>query len=291
MGKPSFELRRAVDRRWSRWYVLVPLSATRSHSLRTTTPAAGSERTSYLGRILDVLEAVASAPTSGVSISKLAEAEGAPLSTVSRLVRLLDERGFVRRLPDRRLVPGPKLVTLGLRSLRSLPGDQYGAAAAALADLTGESVSVGLLLGSEITLVARHDSKHPLRVVASVGDVIAPHSSAMGKAILSHVPDRRRIEILEHAVGPGTAPVLSALRRELADAAAHGYARDEEAYAVGLRCVAAPLLDPQGAAVGAISISGPAARFSRELADGCIPSLLAQTGRLSRTSSIAREMP
>lgn len=251
---------------------------------------AASSRTSYLGRILDVVEAVAAAPERGIAISELATAQGAPLSTVSRLVRLLDERGLVRRLPSKRLVPGPTLVTLGLRALRTMPADDYGAAAATLATLTGETVSVGLLIGPDITLVARHDSLHALRFVASVGDVIAPHRSAMGKAILSHVDAARRLEILSRAVGDEAPAVLGEIGAELAEAAAVGYARDEEVFAVGLRCIAAPLFDATGRVVGAISVSGPAARFTRELADGFIESLLAQTRGSHRARPTAEEL-
>jgi DNA-binding IclR family transcriptional regulator len=142
-----------------------------------------------------------------------------------------------------------------------------------------------MLFGDEIVLVARHESEHRLRVVAMIGDVIAPQRSAMGKAILAHVSVQRRNEILESALGAGAgagaARVADELAEELALAASEGFARDEEIFAVGLRCVAAPVLGPGGEAQGAISIAGPSSRFSRELADGCVPALLDGARRVS----------
>ncbi len=236
--------------------------------------------TSYLGRLLDVVAAVAAAPAEGISASELAERTETPASTLSRLVRILDDRGLVRRLPTRRLAPGPALTTLGLRSLRSLAGDDYRAAVAELAQLTGESASVALLVGDEITLVARQESAHALRYVASVGDAIPPHRSAIGKAVLAHVDERRRRAILERAVGDAWEAVLAELADELEAVAREGFARDEEVFAVGLRCIAAPLRDGGGTAFGGVSVSGPTVRFTREVADGYVAPLLAHAQRI-----------
>jgi DNA-binding IclR family transcriptional regulator len=241
----------------------------------------GLPRISYLGRFLELVQLVAGAPDPGLTLSELAARGGVPPSTVSRLARLLEEHGLVRRLPDKRYVPGPSLLALGLRSLRRLPADRFNDAVQALVDLTGESVSVGLLLGDEITLVARRESTHALRYVASVGDVIAPHRSAMGKVVLSYAAPERGDRILREAVGKKADAVRADLADELAETLATGIGRDEESFAVGLRCVAAPILDGDGSAVGALSISGPSARFTRELADGFLPALREQAGRLS----------
>src|SRR5690606_41273923 len=43
-----------------------------------------------------------------------------------------------------------------------------------------------------------------------------------------------------------------------------GYAVDDEEYDFGVRCVAAPVFDYRGKAVGAIGISGPAGRMTLE---------------------------
>src|SRR6266566_3131559 len=245
----------------------------------TTTPV------SYLSRCLGLLECLSSVPNSGLTLSELAERAGMPVSTASRLAQLLEERGLAFRLPNRRYVPGSALLMLGLRSLRRLHTERYRSAVRALSEATGESVSLGLVIADEIVLVARHESQHRLRVVAAVGDVIPPHRSAMGKAILAHVGSTRRQSLLAAAVGTRARQVALELRQELERAAVDGFARDEEVFAVGLRCIAAPLIGPDDEAVGAISIAGPTARFGRDLAGSFVPALLEQTQALSHTSA------
>ena len=229
---------------------------------------------------------MSTAPPEGLTLSELAEATHLPVSTASRLARLLEQRGLASRRGDKRFVPGPALVTLGLRSLRLLRTEHYREAIANLGRITGESVSVGMLVGDEIVLVARHESEHRLCVVATIGDVIALHRSAMGKAVLAHVPEERRHAILwhailRHALGPRAAEVAAELAEELEQTAADEFARDEEVFAVGLRCRAAPLIGADGEAHGAISIAGPSSRFSHELADGCVAQLVDETRRIA----------
>jgi IclR family transcriptional regulator, acetate operon repressor len=242
----------------------------------------GLPRVSYLVRFLGLVQVVSAAPDPGLTLSELAARGGLPPSTVSRLARLLEEHGLARRLADKRYVPGPTLLAIGLRSLRRLPSDRFHDAVQNLADLTGESVSVGILLGDEITLVTRRESAHALRYVATVGDVIAPHESAMGKVILAHSGPARRARIVRRAAGDRADVVLAGLEDELAETRETGIGRDEESFAVGLRCVAAPIVGSDGDAVGAVSISGPSARFTRELADRFLPALRDQGRRLSR---------
>ena len=103
----------------------------------------------------------------------------------------------------------------------------------------------------------------------------------MGKAILSHVGSARRESLLAAAVGRRAPEVALELEAELERAALDGFARDEEVFAVGLRCIAAPLLGADGEAVGAVSIAGPTARFGHDVAESFVPALVEQTRALS----------
>jgi DNA-binding IclR family transcriptional regulator len=237
---------------------------------------------SYLARLLDVLETIGE--HDGITLTDLAREASVPLSTASRLTALLVERRFVERVPPSGLLlPGPQLERIGLRAVRRLRElDRFDAAVTRLASTTGESVSVGLVIMNEIVLVARKESDHPLRMVVRVGDAVTPLGSAMGKAILSRLaPDRRR----ELVAGAGCGDVDAALATfaaELDEASTVGYALDEEAYAVGLRCVASAFLDAQGRPAGAISVAGPTARFTVELRNRAIPQLAEETRTISR---------
>jgi IclR family acetate operon transcriptional repressor len=248
-------------------------------------PLSGStERVSYLARLLDVLENVAEAERP-LGLSELSGAASVPVSTAARLVTLLSERGYLQRLPAGGYLPGPRLVHLALYTIGQLRGaDRLDAATRSLAGEVDESVSAGLLLGAEIVLVAREESTHPLRVVARVGDIVAPHTSAMGKAVLAHLGPARRRQMVAAAVGAQLADgILAELAPELEIVARVGYACDEQTYAPGQRCRAVALLDHNGQAFGGISIAGPASRFTFEKAEGAIPALRAQAEAMSLT--------
>lgn len=239
---------------------------------------------SYLARLLDVLEFVAEQPDDP-TLTDVAAGTGIPTSTASRLLSLLVERGYVQRTASGGHGLGPRLAHIGLRTVAHLRGtQQLEEVTRALSASTGESASAGLLLGREIVLVARHEPTHPLRVVARVGDIIAPHTSAMGKAVLAHLSQPRQLEVLGAAVGTDkAASVLDDLADELAVVRDDGYATDEQTYAVGQRCRAAALLNEHGHAVGGLSVAGPAARFVFEAAEAAMPRLIEVAARLSTT--------
>jgi IclR family transcriptional regulator, acetate operon repressor len=237
-----------------------------------------SENRSYLARLLQVLEFVAE-HSGAVTLTEVSEGAGVPVSTASRLMGLLTERGYLVRGTSGSYTLGPRLAHLGLRTVSHLRGTQrLEDTARDLSVRTGESVSAGLLVGSEIVLVARQEAVHPLRVVARVGDIIPAHVSAMGKAILAHLPEGRRQQVLSAGVGADKAKaVLADLREELEQIRTDGYACDEQTYAIGQRCRAAALLDHHGEAVGGLSIAGPAARYTPENAADSVPPLLEAT--------------
>lgn len=245
--------------------------------------AAG--RVSYLGRLLDVLELVGAEHERPLGLTEITQQTGIPLSTVSRLLALLSERHFVRRLPSGRYTPGPALFQIALRGLAGL-GDieSLEATVRSISRATGESASAGLLIDDQIVLVARRESEHLLRIATRVGDVVQPHVSAMGKAVLAHLEPARRLELLAAAVGPEADGILRWLTPELDRIRADGFACDEATFVAGLRCRAAPIIGYGGAAIGAISVAGPASRFTLAAAEAAIPKLLAETAALSLDS-------
>lgn len=217
-----------------------------------------------------------------MSLGEVSRRTGMPASTASRLTTLLIERRLLRRQePGHLLMPGPWLERLGLRSLQRLSeSGRFDEHVGRLAAGFSESVSLGLVDNDQIVLVARRESEHALRMVARVGDIIPPHRSAMGKAILAFMPDERRRELMAGAaVDPDS--VLKSLEAELQDVRTLGYARDEEQFAIGLRCVAAPFFGTSGEPVGAISLAGPSARFTGEQARAAIRPLLAEVRSIS----------
>jgi DNA-binding IclR family transcriptional regulator len=238
----------------------------------------------YLRRLLRFLSvAVSDDPrTRGRGLTELARATGIPLSTASRLAALLTDAGMLRTLPAGGYGPGAELIRIAGSALVSLRGDSdVEAVIRELVEHTGESASAGMLVGDVIVLVSREEPDHSLRAVARIGDSIAPHTSAMGKAILATLPAERRLALLRRAVGAEAGLFDQQLEAELEEVRRVGYALDEETYSPGLRCRAAAFQDGQGNAIGGISIAGPAARFTHKKASQCIPQLTRAADQLS----------
>jgi IclR family acetate operon transcriptional repressor len=63
---------------------------------------------------------------------------------------------------------------------------------------------------------------------------------------------------------PHTITSAEALEKELDTIRQLGYAMDNEESQIGVRCIAAPILDADRGPVAGISISGPASRITRD---------------------------
>jgi IclR family transcriptional regulator, acetate operon repressor len=104
-----------------------------------------------------------------------------------------------------------------------------------------------------------------MRAIARPGGRVKMHCSGAGKAILAWMGEREVGRVLErHGLPRVTERTLATpreLKADLEQVRRRGYAVDDEEHAVGLRCVAAPILDEHGAPLAGISVSGPTARI------------------------------
>jgi IclR family acetate operon transcriptional repressor len=80
-----------------------------------------------------------------------------------------------------------------------------------------------------------------------------------------------------------TLATVKALRAALQTIRGRGFAIDDEEHTVGLRCVAAAILDEHGAPLASISLSGPIARIS----DARLDALGARVVEAAHTTTIA----
>lgn len=102
------------------------------------------------------------------------------------------------------------------------------------------------------------------------------HNTALGKAMLAHLPNERVSEILDQrgmeATTENTITDRELLFSELETIRERGVAFDREERLSGLRCVAAPIIREDDTVAGAISVAGPTGRlrgdrFSSEIPD------------------------
>lgn len=144
--------------------------------------------------------------------------------------------------------------------------DVYDAVIDELKDLaaeTGEVAQFATVEHGRAVYLYKARGDQAVNTASTVGKREWIHCIALGKAMLSQLPDERVDEIIDrHGLPeqtPNTTTDRATLFEELETIRERGYAIDDEEKIEGVRCVAAPLTND--GVVGAISISGPSSRM------------------------------
>lgn len=192
-------------------------------------------------------------------LNHIAEVNGLPPSTAHRLLQALEQHGYVVSKVHGVYRLGVK--GLWFTSLRE-PVRQI------LDELrrgSGETANFAMLVQDEMEYVERAVSDHALAFVVSVGTHIPLNCSALGKAVLAFRPGMLDCIKMERRTAHSITDTVE-LHADLEVARHRGFAIDNEEYFEGVYCLAVPVFDGEGAAVGGLSISGPTVRFAREQA-------------------------
>ncbi len=246
-----------------------------------TVPGGRTGGVQSLARAFEILEKMADAGGT-IGLSQLASDVGLPLPTIHRLIRTLVDLGYVRQERTRQYTLGPKLIRLGETSSRMLRSwaQPY---LAELVDQLGESANLAMLDHDQIVYIGQAPSRHSMRMFTEVGRRVAPHCTAVGKAILALEPQDevrgllRRTGMPAHTVHTITDPEV--FLAELSRVRAQGYAVDDGEQEIGVRCVAIAV--PSAPTPIAMSVSGPTARMTADLVSRAAPLLVDAARRLS----------
>jgi IclR family KDG regulon transcriptional repressor len=238
-------------------------------------------------RALQVLEYLATVPN-GTTFSDIAKSLSLPKSSAHELLSVMTERSFVE------FNPTTKSYRLGIRTWelgqafvahRDLITEARPVLSAISSNLD-ETVQISVLDGFEEVYLDRVDSSQPLRVQAIIGSRAPAHTTALGKVLLS---DRREGDLLAglrgrklDAMTGNTITATDQLILELRWVRANGFAVDNEEYAVGLRCVAAPIRDHSGAVIAAASVAMPITRANADQLTDALLALVRATTDISR---------
>jgi IclR family acetate operon transcriptional repressor len=221
-----------------------------------------------LQRGLDILEYLAACPEP-IGIRELAQQLDLSPSTCYRLLQILEERGYVHQdEPSRCWALWLKPLELGMRLLNG-PG-LPSLARPHLNELmraTNETAFLGVRDGECIVYIDVILSQHALRTDVTLGSRWPLHSGALGKVLLSGLPDAEIDHLLARpleAFTPNTIVDPAALRAELDEARARGYALNYGETVAGVFCAAAPIFDHTRSIVAAIGAAGPGQRISME---------------------------
>jgi IclR family acetate operon transcriptional repressor len=217
-----------------------------------------------VGRALGLVEHLADSG-GPLGLSDLAAACGLPLSTAHRLLRSLVTKGYLYQDRDRRYRLGPRLVALGGLAMDPV-GPRLSPWLDRLVALTGETANAATLCDDAALVVAQVQSPHSMRSHRQLHERTMVHCSALGKALLSLLPDGQVVAIAARAGLPRRTHRTIATVEELLGAVAEvrrtGHAVDDEEEEYGARCVAVPV--PSSPFPLAVSVTGPTGRVGRD---------------------------
>ncbi len=218
-------------------------------------------------RALLVLEIVGKLGTAGVT--EIATELGVHKSTVSRLITVLESRGFVEQLSDRgKYRLGFTIVRLaGSTSAQMDLAKESQAVCDRLAAETGETTNVAILDGDRIINIVEAIGPAEITLRSWVGQNCPVHATSSGKTLLAGLSADELGDVLPTrlaAFTPNTVTDGDALRAELVQIRAAGWASVSEELEVGLNAVAAPVRDSRGTVVAALSVSGPTYRLNAD---------------------------
>ena len=150
------------------------------------------------GRTLDLFEVFAR-KRAPMSLSELAHEIGSPVSSTHALVRPLRARGFVYVLDDRRMIyPTKRILSVAERIAQNDPVVELALPALTkLQRQSDETVILGKRQQDHIVYLEVLESANSIRYSARAGDTKPLHSSSIGKAMLSLVPESDLPALLE----------------------------------------------------------------------------------------------
>ena len=198
----------------------------------------------------------------GLTLPEIAAQLKLPKSSVHCLLVTLERRRYLHRIDyTGRYMFGSKLFSLGNMSLAGLPIRHVAAPHMhALTERTGLTTHLAILERNEAVLVEKVEPPGVCKLATWLGKRMDLHCTSLGKALIANLAE----EQLEHLLRQISLPrhndnsIVSfrKLKEELARARQAGYAIDDEEDEIGYRCIGAPILDQNGRATAAISISG-----------------------------------
>jgi len=216
-----------------------------------------------LARGLKILDLLGQS-SDDVSITELAETLNVDKGSASRLVSTLVRYGYAEKDDvTRRFHLGPQVVSLSRSVLTRLPlRDAAKPYLRQLMERTGECAHLAVAAQGKALYIDQVESPATLRVNAQVGTMNPLHCTALGKALLAF--GELDLPSSLESFTPNTITDIDVLRRHLDEVRHIGYAVDDEEFDPGVRCIAVPVFDFRGKAVGSIGISGPSSRISAE---------------------------
>ena len=212
-------------------------------------------------RTLSILETVAHS-TGGLTNSDISRRLKLPKSSASYILRILEKRGYLMRESNSgKYRLGLKL--MGLTRESATHTDIREVAKPVMESFVRRnnlSTHLAVLDNGRAVYVEKVENANSfIKMDIWVGHRLPVHSTAIGKVLLSQMPEKEVLAILElrgmEKKAPKTITNPKRFLKELEKVRTYGFALDNEENSAGVRCIASPIFDAQGKIVAAIGTS------------------------------------
>lgn len=220
------------------------------------------------GRTLDLFEAFAR-EGKPLSLSQLARAIDAPVSSCFGIVRTLEARGYLYEVKARAGFYPTKLLFEHARAIASRDplAERFVPSLEKLRDQTGETVLLSKRVDRQAVYLAVLDGLHSIRYSPKVGEFRPLHASASGKALLGSLAPALRNELLEGMKLPRvtsrTITSRAALEADLEQGRARGWYVTHGETVADLMAVAVPVA--ASGEIYSVALAGPMQRMEGAL--------------------------
>lgn len=230
-------------------------------------------------RILAIFESFSAARTS-LTLQEIADRIELPKSTAFRIVRSLEQAGYLVRLEDLTYCLSFRFIRLaGLVKSNLDVRDIARPILASLAAATGETSSLHMIMDGQRVCLDSAATSSPLRSVVQPGEHVPLAGGSATKVLVAYLPESERrpmVAVMASATGRDTELIAA----ELAEVRHQGYAVSHGERLPGVSAVSAPIHDLDDRVRYCLSVGGPSFRVQPRQAE-----LVALTVQAAATTS------
>ncbi|CEI83313.1 MULTISPECIES: IclR family transcriptional regulator [Oceanobacillus] len=196
-----------------------------------------------------------------------------PKATVFAIMKTLEYHNMVQKDLNGRFQIGPKMFQIGMTYVSD--SNMIELAKPYMKRLMGESgftVHLGILHENQIMYIAKEEPDSFIKFSTYPGLKTEIHLTGLGKAIAAYLSESELDQIvtfenLDKAT-PNTITDMTTFKESLRAVRQNGYAIEDEEGEIGVRCIAAPIINARHTTPTAISVTGhtsqlPKDRFSK----------------------------
>lgn len=219
------------------------------------TPSGTATASQTLVRGLDIIDAVSEGNAHDIGL--IAERTGMTYSTAHRLVSVLIQRHYLKRVPGRGYQLGSRLLALGFQAYSQT---ELTAVARPILERLSQETSDTVHLACEengaVLYLDKLASRRPVEISSRIGGIKPLLSTGVGKALLLDGTAETWGRLYDTEASQLGLSISRAQWIEMMrDYARQGYAYDLGEDHPSIRCVAAPIRNARHAIIAALSVS------------------------------------